>query len=258
MAAASAPRPRLRVAQRAAGCLALAVALGAGCATPTPRVTPAPPLPAPVAADRLDPALWTLPAEELGTQRIVRFRYQGPGDDGTLYLTLRLERRDRYTLEANARLLGKSVFRLMVDDGRAIYLDLQRSEYCRFERAIEISAVPLGPLPFDVLPALLLGRLPTEPASPVRPGGEAGDLGFRDRDGREWTVQVRDGRLARWTLWRDGEPAVWWLDDGSTAYLSAREEGLQLRWRAGAPEPLHAPLQAPSVPDGFTAAEDCR
>ncbi|HVS16879.1 MAG TPA: hypothetical protein VMV46_23445 [Thermoanaerobaculia bacterium] len=248
------PRPA-----RWAGWPAAVVALlVVGCSSSLPRTTPAPP---PAASDvgegALDAGLFTLPAAELGTQRIVRLRYQGPGDDGTLYLVLRLERPDRYTLEGNARLLGKSVFRLMVDDGRAIFLDLQRSEYCRLERAIEISAIPLGPLPFDVLPALLLGRLPTAPASPVQRSGEAGDLAFRDGQGREWTVQVRDGRVERWTLWREGEPAVWWLDDGSAAYLSAREEGLQLRWRAGAAEPLRAPLEPPAVPTGFTAGSDC-
>lgn len=201
--------------------------------------------------------MWALPTEEMRTQRLVRLHYEGPGDDGTLYLILRLESPSRYNIEANARLLGKSVFRLMVRDDRALFLDLQRSEYCRFDQAIEISAVPLGPLPFDVLPALLLGRIPARPDAEGVAITENGLWGFRDREGRRWTLVEEGGRLASWTLWKEGSPAVWWSRDGDVLYLSAREEELQLRWRSGAPEPLATGLTTPAIPEGFVAGTDC-
>lgn len=202
-------------------------------------------------------ALWMLPAGEMETQRLVRLRYDGPRDDGTLYLTLRLESPSRYTLEAHSRLLGKSVFRLLVRDERALYLDLQRSEYCRFDHAIEIAAVPLGPLPFDVLPALLLGLVPTRPDGAGAQLDEDGGWSFRDREGRRWTVVEEGGLPQSWTLWREETPSVWWSREGDMSYLSAPEEELQLRWRAGAAEPLATELATPVVPEGFVPGTDC-
>lgn len=236
--------------------VAAAAALVAGCALSRAAVRPQPTLAGELATSPAD-GLWTLPTEELGTQRIVRLRYDGPGDDGTLYLTLRLERADRYMLEAHARLLGKSVFRLMVQDDQAVFVDLQRLEYCRFDRAIEISAVPLGPLPFDVLPALLLGRVPARPDAGGAGLDERGDWTFTDDQGRRWTASQVDGVLQRWTLWKAETPAVWWSREGDMSYLSAREEELQLRWRAGTPEPLARALEPPRIPEGFVAGTDC-
>ena len=210
--------------------------------------TPAEPVAEPAAT------LWGLPADALRTQRIVKLHYDGPEGDGTLNLVLRLEREDRFSLQGNDQ-LGRGWFRLAVEDAAALFLDLRAKTFCRFEDSIEISAVPLGPLPFDQLPALLLGRLPVVPVETTRQD----DGGWRLRDdlGREWTAEASEGRLESWTLWRAGEPEVWWHHDDSLAYLSARTEGLQLRWRSAPGQALTRSPATLEVPQGFTESTEC-
>jgi hypothetical protein len=185
---------------------------------------------------------------------VVKLHYQGPDGDATLNLVLRLERPDRFSLQGNDQ-LGRSWFRLAVEESKALYLDLRGKTFCRFEEAIEIDAIPLGPLPFDQLPALLLGRLPVVPLERTATGGDA--WRFRDGEGRQWTAEAPDGRLERWTLWRDGEPEVWWHRDDSLSYLSARAQGLQLRWRTPRGQPLTRPPAPLEVPEGYAAGTDC-
>jgi hypothetical protein len=197
---------------------------------------------------------WLIPAHELSTQRYLTLRYNGPEGDGVLKLALRLETPERYSLEGSDR-LGRSWFKLAADGDRALYLDQRERTYCRFSQAIEIAAVPLGPLPFDVLPALLLDRLPVVPAEPLR--RREGEVRFRDEGGRRWSAELSGGAPVRWTLLRDGRPAVWWFRRDGTSYLSASEEKLQLRWRQGRVEPLLRPAIPLDVPEGYSAGE-CR
>jgi hypothetical protein len=205
-----------------------------------------------------DPAgeevFWGLPPEAASTQRIVKLHYQGPDGDATLNLVLRLVDERRFSLQGNDQ-LGRSWFRLAVEDSRALFLDLRGKTFCRFEESIEIDAVPLGPLPFDQLPALLLGRLPVAPVERMR----TSDDGWRvlDAAGREWTAEVPGGELARWILWRNGEPEVWWQRSDSLVYLSARAEGLQLRWRTPPGQPLARDPAGLEVPEGFAASREC-
>lgn len=201
-----------------------------------------------------EPHLWGLPGEELATQRIVKLHYQGPDGDATLNLVMRLERQDRFSLQGNDQ-LGRSWFRLAVEGSRALFLDLRGKTFCRFEESIEIAAVPLGPLPFDQLPALLLGRLPVEPVERVR--RDADSWHFLDALGREWTAEAPEGRLERWTLWRQGEPEVWWQRGDPLSYLSARSEGLQLRWRTPAGQALTRAPAGLELPAGFVPGPDC-
>jgi hypothetical protein len=204
--------------------------------------------------DESAPRFWGLPEDALATQRVVKLRYEGPDGDATLNLILRLERQDRFSLQGNDQ-LGRSWFRLAVDETRALFLDLRAKTFCRFDEAIEIEAVPLGPLPFDQLPALLLGQLPIQPVEHARIGGESWRL--VDSAGRAWTADAPAGRLERWTLWRAGEPEVWWHRGASLSYLSARSDGLQLRWRTPGGQPLTQTPASLEVPEGFVASEDC-
>lgn len=206
----------------------------------------------PIAGDTT--SLWRLPEDALRTQRIVKLHYDGPKGDGTLNLVLRLEREDRFSLQGNDQ-LGRGWFRLAVEDASALFLDLRGKTFCRFEESIEISAVPLGPLPFDQLPALLLGRLPVVPVESTRQG--EGGWRLRDQLGREWTAQAPEGQVESWTLWHAGEPEVWWHRDQTLSYLSARTERLQLRWRTAPGEALTRPPAALEVPEGFTAGTEC-
>lgn len=221
-----------------------------GCASGA-RVAPPAPL------DRTDrglPKLWGAPAAELATQRVVKLHYQGDEGDATLNLIFRLEHEDRFSLQGNDR-LGRSWFRLAVDGERALLLDLREKTYCSYDTAIELSAVPLGPLPFDRLPALLLGRLPTEPVTQSR--RPDGSWRIVDAEGREWTAEVVGDTLERWTLWQGGEPVVWWFREDSLSYLSARQEGLQLRWRVPRGERLSRPPDDLAVPDAYAPSLEC-
>jgi hypothetical protein len=207
-----------------------------------------------VARGEPEQSLWGLPEDALRTQRILKLHYDGPDGDATLNLVLRLERSDRFSLQGNDQ-LGRGWFRLAVDESAALFLDLREKTFCRFEESIEIAAVPLGPLPFDQLPALLLGRLPVVPVERSRLGGD----GWRlvDGAGREWTAEAPGGRLQRWTLWRAGEPEVWWHRDETLAYLSARSEGLQLRWRGAPGQALTRSPATLEVPEGFAPGAEC-
>lgn len=136
----------------------------------------------------------------------------------------------------------------------ATLLDHRENEFCRFGEDLDLSSLYLGSFPVRSLPALLLGRLPAAPTgaarwSPAEGGGRRLDL--KDGAGRRWravlnpTLQrwsVRDpgGKLLAEQWWEDG----WWI-------LEDRRQGLELRWREVASEPLAGPVEAPVVPQRY-------
>jgi hypothetical protein len=78
---------------------------------------------------------------------------------------------------------------------------------------------------------------------------------YRDAQGRRWTVeQGQGGEVLGWTLWADGEPAVWWRLLTGEAILSERERGVQIRWREVLREPLEGLPPPPEVPATYLAA----
>lgn len=196
--------------------------------------------------------LWSLRREELWTQRLFRMHYDGPEGDGSFKLTLRLASADLFQMTAVDR-LSRRWFSLAVSGDDALLLDHRAKTYCRYAEEIELVAVPLGPLPFSTLPALLLGRLPLEAASPVEIDGA--ELSFFDRRGRRWTAALEQSRLRNWILWGEDGPEVWWQAGEDSALLSARSRRLQLRWRQVVSEPMTPPLAEMSVPSGYTRGE---
>lgn len=220
-----------------------------GCRSAGPAVAPVAAAASTAAlVGRVDP--WRLSAEELQSQRIFRLQYDGPDGGGSLNLTLRLESESRYQMTAVDRVLKRRVWGLEVAGERALVLDHRQRTYCWYGGEVEISVVPLGPLPFRTLPALLLGRLPLAPAGEVAVD-RGGELRFEDARGREWRVRLQAGRPLRWTLYSAAEPKVWWQRDGDGQRLSARDEGLQLRWIERVSEPLREALDPPAPPSGY-------
>jgi hypothetical protein len=200
-------------------------------------------------------APWEVPNEDLATQRYLRLHYDGPEGEGVLRLILRLATPSRFSLEGRDR-LGREWFTLLVDQQQALFLDDRQRTYCWFHEVIEIAAVPLGPLPFEVLPALLLHRLPADPSAPF--SERDGEVEIVDRRGRRWTALLAAGQPVRWTLWRGPRPYVTWRLEGEMAYLSSSEESLQLRWQQRAGQLLAVEPAQLEVPDGYSAAADCR
>ncbi len=211
--------------------------------------------PGSLAAGKGQPALPIgIGSEDLSTQRTFTFRYEGPGSDGVLSLTLRLEAADRFLLTGRDRILRRQVWSLAVDGNRGLVVDSRAGTFCWYGGEVELAALPLGPLPLATLPALLLGRVPIPPSGPSVKRDDGG-IEFSDARGREWRVRTEEGRVSTWTLYADGEPEVWYSTRGEMRYLSARREELQLRWRENLSETLDSVLPVPEPPGDFVS--DC-
>lgn len=198
-------------------------------------------------------SLWVVSARELGTQRLFRMHYDGPEGEGSFKLTLRLAAEDAFQISTVDR-LTRRWWGLSVDGDQALLLDHRAKTYCRYGGEIEIAAVPLGPLPFSTLPALLLGRLPLAAATPAEASDD--EIDFRDRFGRRWSAIIEGSRPVNWILWGDDGPEVWWQRRDDTALLSSRHEGLQLRWRQVVVEAMEAPLGEVTIPPNYSPG-DC-
>lgn len=220
------------------GLIALA-ALGCAGRTPPPAVPVANP------AEPQPPA-WEIPAAEVATQRLLRAELDTPRGGARLRITLRLAA-DGYQLLA-ADVLGRPVWTLHVAGGRALFLDHRAATWCETASDETIRALPLGAAPLAALPAVLLGRLPLAPQHPGEVAGDA--LDYRTVGGGRLTADLRDGQVQRWTLWIGDEPSYWWARDARGALLTARREGLLLRWEEVVREPLPGPLVRPAIPPG--------
>lgn len=204
--------------------------------------------PAPPAALAVRP--WQIPRSAWGTQRLYRVTYSGPEGEGTLRVTLRLAAPGRYQIQA-VDPVGRALWSLDAADGEGLMIDHRRQRYCTFTGRFDASATPLGPFPLLSLPALLLGRVPAEPAQPEQLP-EGGNLTFRDAVGRLWAAQVGDdGVVVSWTLSRRDEPSVWWRRYDDWLILSDRERAVQVRWREVLREDLGHPPGRLEPPSGF-------
>jgi hypothetical protein len=153
--------------------------------------------------------------------------------------------------------VGRSLWSLDVSGERGLFLNHRARTSCVFAGSFDLSGIPLGPFPLLTLPALLLGRVPAVPAAAAEPA-KGGDLTFEDAAGRSWAVsEAPGGAVESWTLLEDGAPTVWWLRRDSSAILSDRARGIQLRWREVLSEPLEKDLAALDVPGGYRE-EPCR
>ncbi|MFP3941541.1 MAG: hypothetical protein ACLF0P_14675 [Thermoanaerobaculia bacterium] len=231
----------------------LATSLISCAGAPAPRV-PGPEAPA------VTP--WALPPGAYPTQSLFRFQYDGPEGEGTLRLVLRLADPERYRLSVADR-LGRPAVTVDAGPGGGYLLDHRESLACRLDAEVRIEEIPLDPLPLDAVPAVLLGRLPAAPREGTAAEDEARRLSFQDAAGRRWTAELagRAGQAApasdpagepvSWTLWRGGEPVLWWRRTDGEMLLSNRDRGVQMRWRKVGREPLAEPLPPPGIPPGY-------
>lgn len=179
---------------------------------------------------------WRLSASDLNSQRLFRVRLRSAEGKGRFRLMLRIENGRRYRIEATHPILNRRLWSFDVDGDQGLLVDYLQGVHCAFEGAVEMSALPMGPFPFESLPALLLGHPPLTPDSTRVDRGSDG-LTYRDRLGRRWSVTLEGDAVVAWTLWRDDTPRVEWRIDGEWARLTAEENDLQLRWRETVREP---------------------
>lgn len=181
--------------------------------------------------------------------------YHGPEGEGSFRMTLRLPNRERYQVQA-VDPVGRSLWSLDVNGDRGLFLNHRARTSCVFEGSFDLSGVPLGPFPLLTLPALLLGRVPAAPAGSTQTKG--GEITFQDTAGRSWAVSLGpDGGVESWTLLENGAPSVWWLRRDSSAILSDRARGVQMRWREVLSEPLEKEPAALEAPGGYRE-QPCR
>jgi len=131
-----------------------------------------------------------------------------------------------------------------------LVVDHRHQQFCTTGRAVRVPEAALASLPIEMLPLVLLGRLP------VPAGSEAadGELDLRDSQGRRWTARMEQGRPRSWTLWRSGEPSLWWLAQPRGGILSHRS-GSQFRWREAVVESLAGGLERPGAPAEYEQVE---
>ncbi len=204
-----------------------------------------------------EPDLWPPPSvgltnEHLRKQWVTKLHYGGPEGDFGMDLVFRLQDGDTFSILAKDR-VGRSWWELAVAEGEALSLERRRRTYCKYERAVEISALPLGPLEFSVVPQLILGRLPFTPSARFHRG--EGRWSLQDERLRDWIARTDGATLSSWALLESGQPSIWWSSTGTRWALNAREQGMQLLWKNGTLRELSQPPRGLEVPEGYT--EDC-
>jgi hypothetical protein len=245
------------VAARALAALAIAASLGvAGCASGDPST---------VRARTASATPWIVPPEEHQTQRLLRARLESDEGRGRFRLLLRLRDPTRYQIRATHPLFNRRLWSLDVDGDQAVLVDHHQHTVCRYQDEAEIGAIPLGPFPFESLPALLLGYLPLPPAGAPQEGAAPGALVFDDALGRRWSAVVEDGAVLRWEVESDDAGTVEWKRTTPTAgdgeqgspwsVLTADDDGLDLRWQETLRERLTEPIAAIEVPGDYTEGE---
>lgn len=188
------------------------------------------------------------------TQRLYRVRYQGPEGQGSLKLTLRLERPERFQLSA-ADPLGRALWSLEQRSEAVRFIDHRRRVGCDLPAEIRLPQIVLANLPVRSLPLVLLGHLPSVPATPLEdPGSGRQRLEYTDAAGRRWSAVMVAGEAESWTLWKDDRPLLWWSRQPAGGILSARE-GAQFRWRESVSESLSGALMPLEIPVEYEVGE---
>ena len=196
---------------------------------------------------------WEIPETAYPTQRLYRVRYDGPDGRIGFKLTLYLENAQVFRMRA-ADSLGRKVWDLAVDEtDRALWLDHRNKLYCEARGAGHLALVPLANLPLASLPKLLLGRLPSEPASGLLRSPTA--FQYLDARGQQWSgAFLEDGSLSFWTLYEESEAVSWWRrENGESVFVDLRGS-LQLHWRELVREPLASKPKAVQVPERYREA----
>jgi len=225
-----------------------------GCGT---FLGPASPVTSPEEIAGEDP--WELPESSYPSQRIFRMRYDGSEGELSFKLTMYLQDRRQYRMQA-ALGLGRKLWDLSVDaNGWALFIDHGNREYCQAREARRLQVVPLAYLPLSALPKLLLGRLPTAPAADF--AREGANFSYRDAGGQLWSARFAGGadgtpsydpdRLEWWSLVEEGEPVVWWRSIEGGGIFNDRRGPRQVRWVEVVREPLAGPIRPLEVPVGY-------
>jgi hypothetical protein len=189
---------------------------------------------------------WVVPERLVGTQHLFRVALSGQGAGGNGRLSLVLAAPDRYQLKA-ADALGRGLWNFEFGPAGWLLVDARRQLYCRGSGGPALPEVDLGVLPPEGLPALLLGFLPVPPATL---DGSSATLHWLDASGRRWTARRDDTRAVAWTLWQAERPLAWWtrVEDGG---ILSHRNGVQVRWREVAGEPVPGPVAALAPPMGY-------
>jgi hypothetical protein len=158
--------------------------------------------------------------------------------------------REHFQLRATHPLFNRRLWSLEVVGDSALLVDYHQKRVCRYGSEAELAALPIGPLPFSRLPALLLGLIPGQPGSePVLQ--QEGATAFEDRYGRQWRALIRNDRVEEWTvLGTDGSSANWRPSEGWLQLLAPRDE-TRLRWKTTALESMTAPPTALKTPERY-------
>lgn len=232
--------------------LAAAALLASACAGGSAPRTPAGSPDGGTGAERP----WELPAGAYPSQRLYRLEFDSSEGDGALRLVLRLADAGRYRLTIADR-LGRPLYTVDAEPTGGLLLDHREQLFCSLAPDVRLEELPIDPLPLRALPGVLLGRLPEAPRRSSAPAADGREISFEDAAGRRWTATLAEpgtepGAYARpesWTLWLDGEPAVWWRRLDDRAMLSDRRRGLRMTWREVGREPLASvlgPAEAPA------------
>jgi len=228
---------------RALGLTALAAVFGLHCATTVPG-------PKTEAEPGESDSAWTVPAEALGTQRLFRVRYEGQDGRGGMKLVLRLSSESTFeVLTSDA--LGRPLWSLQTSEMETLLIDHRARVFCRASE-VRLPDPVLAAMPWQSLPRVLLGYLPTKPARIERRTTD--EIDFRGEDGRRWTSRLATGQPSSWVLWEEDRPVLWWSRQGEGGMVSHRQ-GIQIKWREIVSEPLLDPVAELQIPSGYQVSE---
>jgi len=123
--------------------------------------------------------------------------------------------------------------------------------FCRASE-VRLPDPVLAAMPWQSLPRVLLGYLPTKPARIERRTTD--EIDFRGEDGRRWTSRLTTGQPSSWVLWEEDRPVLWWSRQGEGGMVSHRQ-GIQIKWREIVSEPLLEPVAELQIPSGYQVSE---
>ncbi|HVR29443.1 MAG TPA: hypothetical protein VMS86_07890 [Thermoanaerobaculia bacterium] len=199
---------------------------------------------------------WVVPREEHRSQRLFQVRLDSSEGSGRFRLLLRLRDPERYQIRATHPLFNRRLWSLDVSGDRAVLVDHHQRTVCRYQDEAEIGAIPLGPFPFESLPALLLGYLPLMPAQePERPA--PGLITFYDNLHRRWTALLDSGVVRRWEVAGEEIGIVSWERRDDWDVLAAPAQELDLRLKETLREDLTGDVQDLDIPADYDAQHGC-